>query len=183
MVRESISKLTLQHVIKQGHARTHVHVQQPLRTLSEPVLLIISKGIDCAHSACLSFGQAKMFAAQVDTSFETDRSAVPLVEDLDVPLDKCSLEQHLEGVLAVQKNRGGTPDIIEVVEGGGGTLERRKRLLLQHPGFPAKFHVCHSASRHCRPETLSTRRRLRSSTHGRRWGFTRPWSAVLQDGR
>jgi hypothetical protein len=46
VIDEPLLKLTLQEVVEQSHGRPGVCIQQPLRDVVVPVLLVVSKGVN-----------------------------------------------------------------------------------------------------------------------------------------
>ncbi len=99
MIDEPLLELALQEVVEHSHGRPGVRIQQPLRDVVVPVLLVISKGVNGPKRARLLPRQLHVFRAQVDALLEADGVPELPVEDRNPSLDQGRLQEHLERML------------------------------------------------------------------------------------
>ncbi len=110
--------------------------------LVEPVLLVVSHGVDRPQGPGIAFAELDRVVAhrELDASFEADRAACLPVEDGDTGLDESGFQQHLEAVLEVEQHLSRPSVIMWRVERLGRFDQRRHRLALQHARFLPQPH-------------------------------------------
>jgi len=87
------------------------------------MLLIVPKRVDCAHQTALVLRQTKMLRSEPYALVEPDGPPLCPIQDPDALFHEASLQQHLEGVLKVEKHGRYPTVVIEVIECPGTPAE------------------------------------------------------------
>src|SRR5207237_1448883 len=102
---------------------------------------------DSSEHAQLLVAELQMLARKAQALLESDRAAIGAVKHLDTALPESPLDQHLEGMLQGEEDRGLAALVVEVVEGGDHPSHRRDGLLLEH----SRHSACHVTQRTASP--------------------------------